>query len=484
MTRRRSAPEIQQSRQEAISSLPIQKPSRRSSAPSSEFSKTKNERDEMEIPVIKPPKDTVSLRRSLPPMIHPSPETIVDSIDLAYLNYFMSEMPKIHPYAVIFPGFVPNLMQVATSVAPLRHSLISLAAVIADSSLRRPPVRALLHHQVTLQKVQDLLSLGRGNEDATIYSVMMLAYFNLFSGRFLSARRHLQGISLLLQQYSAKGELPSPTIMLIWRCAIRLDYFVSSLYPCKPIFPTPPPEQEDIHRIWIRMTVTSKGEEWALAQFALDNLQSRAAHLSWLASQGRRIGTLTENEIQGQCTNLLEDFSTWRRRKIFLEQDALDEDIEKRRPSTNIECFLHYPPMKYQNSFYANLLNEYRCAVMFVVFIASPLIGQPSPFDTLRNIHAVDSCRSISAAFPVPMIRILQLVGLVFADSVKFPEECAWIKRQLDSLSNRGVQAASRVKEMLQIVWGNARPWVYEETERIMQNADDLEQLALEEVFD
>ena len=420
-------------------------------------------------------------------MIGRFPETVINSTDLPYLNYFISEMPKLHPYAVVFPGFIPNLMQVATSVAPLRHSLISLSAVIADSSLQRPLVRALLHHQVTLRKVQDLLSLGRGTEEATISSVMMLAYFNLFSGRFLSARRHLQGVSLLLQQYSMTGELPSATTMLIWRCAVRLDYFLSSVYPCKPIFLTPPPEQEDCHRIWIRTMVTSRGEEWALAQFALDNLQSRAAHLSWLACQSRRIGTPTENEIQRQCTNSLDDLSTWRTRKIFIEQDALDEIIEKQRPSTNTERFLNYPPMKYRNSFYANLLNEYRCAVMFVTFIASPLVGRPSPFDTVRNIHAINSCQSISATgvskFPMSIVRILQLVGLVYADPVKFPEECGWIKQQLDRVSNRGIQAASRVKEMLGTVWESTNNWTYEETERAMQNGDDLEQLVSEEVL-
>ena len=78
------------------------------------------------------------------------------------------------------------------------------------------------------------------------------------------------------------------------------------------------------------------------------------------------------------------------------------------------------------------------------------------------------------------MVRILQLVGLVFADPVKFPEECAWIERQLDRVSNRGVPAASRVKEMLRIVWGSTYPWTYEDTERVMRNEDVLEQLALE----
>ena len=371
-----SSREGQRSRSEGIASLQIQNLPRHSSAPNSESPKKVNEEDEAQITILESLEDVLSLRPTFPRMIGPSPETVVDSIDLPYLQHFISEMPKLHPYAVVFPRFIPELMQVATSVPPFRHSLISLSAVIADSSLQRPLIRALLHHQVTLRNVQNLLSLGKGIEESTIYSVIMLALFNLFSGKFLSARRHLRGVSLLLQQYSATGELPSPTTMLFWRCAIRLDYFLSSIYPCKPIFRTPPPEQEDLHRIWIRTTVTSMGEDWALAQFALDNLQSRAAHLSWSAYQSRKIST-PENEILEQCTNLLDDFSTWRTRKIFVEQDALDEISEERNPSTNTEQFLNYPPLTCRNLFYANLLKEYRCAVMFVTFIASPLLGQP-----------------------------------------------------------------------------------------------------------
>lgn len=71
-------------------------------------------------------------------------------------------MPKVHPYATVFPNFVPDLMQVATSVVPLRHSIISLAAIIADTARGQSLVPALLYHQVTLRQIQDLLSTMGG----------------------------------------------------------------------------------------------------------------------------------------------------------------------------------------------------------------------------------------------------------------------------------------------------------------------------------
>jgi hypothetical protein len=379
-------------------------------------------------------------------------------------------------------------MQMASSVVPLRHSVISLAAIIADTANRKPIIRALLHHQITLQQLQVLLSSVGKIDEATIYAVLMLSWFNLFSGRFLSARRHLRGISVLLQSYSAQGQSPSSTIMLIWRCAVRLDYFLSSVYPCKPIFPAPPPEQEDFHRAWIQPACTPDREEWTMATFALDNLQSRAAHLSWEVYQSRRTGNSSEQQIQSSVTALLNDFATWRQRKVLLDEDTSEEFLERHSSSSPVETFLDHPPMSCRNAFYASLLNEYRCAIMFITYIASPQIGQTSPYDTVRRMHAIDSCRCMSATgvtnFPMPMIRILQLAGLVFADPREFPEECAWIERQLDRVSERGVQAAGKVKEMLGIVWNSTASWTYEETERIMQNEDDLEQLEMEEVYD
>ena len=397
-------------------------------------------------------------------------------------------MPRVHPYSVVFPQFIPDLMAVANSTPHLRHSMISLAAVIADTSLRRPLVRALLHHQETLRKVQDLLSAG-GIEETTVYAVMMLAYFNVFSGRFLSARRHLRGFSILLDQYSKGTQFPSTTMMLIWRCAVRLDYFVSSVYPCKPIFPAPPVEQEELHRIWIHAAVEPSNEEWAMAQFALDNLQSRAAHLSWTAYQARRFGGSDENAILEQCAQLLNDFTVWRARKVMVEEEALEELVERLRPSKSTGTFVGHPPMNTRNRFYANLWNEFRASVLFITFIASPVIANPSPYDDVRRRQAIDLCRSIAATgislFPMPIVRTLQLAGLVFYDPVENPEECMWIEDQLQQVADRGILAASRVKEMLLVVWNSTFLWTYDDTERLMQNEDDLDQLDQEaEVYE
>jgi Fungal specific transcription factor domain len=433
----------------------------------------------------------------------PAPESRVDSMDLQYLGYWLREMPKNHPFATPFPSFLTNLFQISVSNPHLRHSLVSLAAFVADNSHHRPLVRALLHHQETLRKVQGSLTLGTITE-STIYAVMMLAYFNVFTGKFLSARRHIRGLSLLLEQFSAQGSQPSATTMLIWRCGVRIDYILSSVYPCKPIFPPPPMEQEDLHRSWIRNCVVGD-EEWALGQFALDNLQSKAAHLSWQASQLRKgDGMLCDTEeavqreamIQRACAALIDEMTTWRERRVFVEEEAQLEMQELLNPECQLSgdessqegTFLRYPRMNTGNAFYESLLNEYRSAVLFVTFIASPRINHRSQYTQLRLLHAIDICRSLAvsgqSSFPVPMVRFLQLAGLVFGNRQEFPEQCSWIEDQLDKVSGRGVIGANKVKEMLQIVWTSEFQWSYDDTERWMQSEDDLEQLELEEGYD
>lgn len=262
------------------------------------------------------------------------------------------------------------------------------------------------------------------------------------------------------------------------------------MYPCKPIFPAPPAEQEDLHRTWIRKCVrmSERGEEWALAQFALDNLQSRAAHLRWNASQVRKVGGLEEG-IQIACAALLEEFAEWRQRRLFIEEDEKDALEDLWQPDTNVmPTFLDYPPLVNRNSFYACLLNEYRSAVLFVTFIAYPVIGVSCVYDDMRMTQAVELCRAVGTMgdtlLPVPLVRVLQLAGLVFASRTRYPPECEWIEDQLDILKYRGVAGADKVKEMLQLVWTSSHPWLYEETERMMQNEEDLAILGGEELYE
>ena len=222
-----------------------------------------------------------------------------------------------------------------------------------------------------------------------------------------------------------------------------------------------------------------------MAQFALDNLQSRAAHLSWTAYRARRFGVPDEVAIQEQCSQLLNDFTTWRAQKLMVEEEALEELVELYLPSEWVGKFVGHPPMIIRNRFYMHLLNEFRAAALFITFVSFPVIATPSPYDDVRRRQAIDLCRSIAATgisrFTVPTLRVLQLAGLVFYDPIEYPEECAWIESHLQQVEDRGLSAAARVKGMLHVVWHSTFPWTYQDTERLMQNEDDLDQWDREE---
>ena len=200
--------------------------------------------------------------------------------------------------------------------------------------------------------------------------------------------------------------------------------------------------------------------------------------------------------IQRACAALIDEMTMWRGRQVFIEEDAKLEMQELLHSECQLPgdeasqegTFLRYPRMNTGNAFYESLLNEFRSAVLFVTFIASPRINHPNQYTQLRLLHAIDICRSIAASgqssFPVPMVRFLQLAGLVFGNRQEFPEECSWIEDQLDKVSERGVIGANKVKEMLHIVWTSEFEWSYEDTERWMQSEDDLEQLELETTYD
>ena len=145
--RRKSAPESSSPRKDVQITLEDLTLPRRSSLPSPPSDEPSSDPSDLLTSVIALSEGVVDIPTY---QIFRPPSLFADAVastDLPYLQYFLSEMPRVHPYSVVFPQFIPDLMAVANSTPHLRHSMISLAAVIADTSLRRPLVRALLHHQ-------------------------------------------------------------------------------------------------------------------------------------------------------------------------------------------------------------------------------------------------------------------------------------------------------------------------------------------------
>ena len=137
-----------------------------------------------------------------------------------------------------------------------------------------------------------------------------------------SARHHLQGRYLLLQQ--VRREV-SPVMMLIWRIAIRHDYLYSMFSRESPVFPPIIQDQDEMHSVWINQLLLSRdrseeAKEWTLAHVALDNLVHRACHLAKRARQLRTSVMYTtsyEVSLQQEIISLQNSHENWKLRPII-----------------------------------------------------------------------------------------------------------------------------------------------------------------------
>jgi hypothetical protein len=117
--------------------------------------------------------------------------------------------------------------------------------LIADKTAHRGKERALEHLQKSLRLLQKSLSTLAVDEGVAI-SIFLLAYFNVSSGEHASARKHLLGLAMVMEQLQRDHSVRnggvlspyaiSPLTMLIWRMAIRLDFIIAIMYAQRPVF--------------------------------------------------------------------------------------------------------------------------------------------------------------------------------------------------------------------------------------------------------
>ena len=175
----------------------------------------------------------------------PVPTPDIPTSDLPYFTFFLEQMSNILPYVNLFPSAPSNVFSASLQHPALRHSILSISALIADKKSDRGRVTALDHLQKSLKHLQTSLSAVEVDEGMAI-SIFLLAYFNVGSGEHATARKHLHGLQLVLEQLkqnhlARNGGVPSPyavspLTMLIWRMAIRMDFIISIMYSQPPIF--------------------------------------------------------------------------------------------------------------------------------------------------------------------------------------------------------------------------------------------------------
>lgn len=293
----------------------------------------------------------------------------------------------------------------------LRNMILAVSSFLVDNICNRPPLRSYKYLQLGLPHIKKGLSDGTV-DDSLIYSVYLAACLHSISGELASCRQYLQALHVLLQRYQAvpgspgHAVNPPPEMMLIWRMAIRMDH-TWAMGDQESVFPLAAP-QEDLHRGWIQLLVPHDQPEmveWILAQFALDDLLTRAINIMKKAILLRKLGTHKEPDkieaaIEMETKNLFNELNAWTSRPCIsiasiqttLEQ-CMSEDASLPDDANAVQ-FLHYPPLKISNKLYGALLVQYYWTFMYLTFITHP---QPGPFPVERFQAAVDLGRTYAA---------------------------------------------------------------------------------------
>ena len=169
----------------------------------------------------------------------PTTHVYEDRSDDSYFNFFFAELSKAFPYVYLFPWTAATLFSSSNHNPALRHAVLAVAALISNPEDAHS--EALNHLTIAIQGLRNRICGGDAN-DAEAIICFLLAHFSIAVGDPVSARKHLDGMSSLLQNLSNNDAFPNPTItdkltVLIWRMAIRVDYISAIACGEAPILP-------------------------------------------------------------------------------------------------------------------------------------------------------------------------------------------------------------------------------------------------------
>jgi len=161
-----------------------------------------------------------------------------------YINFFLSELSTSFPYVKLFPWATTKLFDTSSHNPSLQQSVLSVAALLAENRSEREHAQALDHLQKALQMLQSQISTFKIDEGVAISS-FLLAHFSIMLGEHLTARKHLDGMVIVLKNLNPENMQESvvspltiePLTMLIWRMAKRIDIVSSIACGEPPVMP-------------------------------------------------------------------------------------------------------------------------------------------------------------------------------------------------------------------------------------------------------
>ena len=337
----------------------------------------------------------------------------VDPIDSNYLQFFFLQAPMFLLFTQHFPSAPSAIFELASQHAPTLQSILAVSAQHADMVAGRKPTRALIHLSKCLPQIQTALTSVQINE-GHIAAVYCLTRLYFARRERVAARNHLHGLFLMLEQYQ-QGRLdginsrgfapygktprdPSPFMMFLWRIAIQMDLALGNRGQ-ELVFPPPAADQDAFHRTWIQRIASPEAIEWALAEFALDDLHHHTLHLEKLALKIRVSPYYDPDSDERRIALAVEKLWTmhraWKARDI-VRQAARVENIHRAQfPITDTKGqFLRYgPPLRFQNEFFVRMLVYHTERIIQIDGILRPCLTDPSD---RRLRAAIEVCRIIA----------------------------------------------------------------------------------------
>lgn len=409
-----------------------------------------------------------------------------------YIDFFISGLPVILGIHRMFPRFLGYIFARAIWTDALRSMVLAVSSYFVDNKLQKPPYHSYKYLQQAMPLIQDAIT-HEIVDDALIYSVFLAAYLHQICGELASSHRHLEGLHLLLGRYDVlsvhtkKAADETPVLKLVWRLAIQLDH-MSAIGDEKLVFSLDQEDDDNNRREWISRLVDAARPEmvdWALAQFALDDMLTKAILVMSRASQLRSLmngdSRKTETAIECEATKLLDDHSLWFERscinaakeQYLMEESDFGHELSAIEGS-NSEMSLVLAPQQTINKGFGALMIQYYWVLMYITFISDsrPGVGPPKRYQAAVNLCRIYEATGCKDTFGIGrMVLGLYLTGLTFNES-SFPAgapylslisyiEFAWIGEKLLAIDEFcGYRAGSTVLNILRTTWrSEGSPW-------------------------
>lgn len=267
-------------------------------------------------------------------------------------------------------------------------------------------------------------------------------------------------------------------MMFLWRVAIQMD-LACGMRGQELVFPPIAPNQEEFHRLWISRITSPESTEWALAEFALDDLYHHSMHLEKHAIKLRSSPLYNklhdEEQIRLGVEKLWEMHANWKTRDIVRQAARVENVHRQQNPITDdTPTFLNYgPPLKFINEYFARMLLYHTERIIQIDVILVPNLDHPSE----RRVRAaVELCRIIAGVKDMlegqggigQYFQALNNAGIVF-DPHEYPDgillsfanlEFDWVVNKLFEIDRlTGYDSGRNLVEMLKGTWKADHSW-------------------------